>query len=159
MRIGEDSYGPDRPPTPWSVEDLLRWLLLFGAGAVMCVVGWYLSAGDTRFGSQIGPLDLAVSGTVLASIGHSVWLLRGRRTIGERRLRLLGDAEGRRLLSSSDRESPVDLSDETEVLVAGDGMSHFHREYCSMAAGRAWSRAAREVFVAAGKTPCGVCRP
>ena len=74
-----------------SGEDLLRWALTTGVGGIVIAVSWYVCAGDASFTRQIGPLDAAVAGAVVSGLGNAMWLLRGRRVLGERRRALLAD--------------------------------------------------------------------
>ena len=141
----------------WGSEDLLRWVALSVAGLVMVVAGWYVSSGEGRFGRQVGMLDLAVAGVVVACVGHVVWVLEGRRAVGERRRALLGEP-----LRSGGVGSEVDgrvAGCEVDGLVAGVGTRLFHRAGCPLAEGRGWSVGSREELVGAGRVPCGVCRP
>ncbi len=155
----------------WSAEDLLRWALATGVGGIVIAVSWYVCAGDASFYRQVGPLDAAVAGAVVSGLGNAMWLLRGRRRLGERRRALLGDpvlaldagAAGvvRRVSSSNlERAAPVGPAGaEAEIFVAGDGLLRFHRSDCDLAAGRSWGSATREQHEDAGRLPCGVCRP
>ena len=69
----------------------MRWALATGAGGIVIAVSWYVCAGDASFYRQVGPLDAAVAAAVVSGLGNAVWLLRGRRNLGERRRALLGD--------------------------------------------------------------------
>ena len=44
-------------------------------------------------------------------------------------------------------------------LVGGEGLTHFHRADCAMAAGRDWPELDRSAHERAGRTACGVCKP
>jgi len=153
----------------WSAEDLLRWALATGVGGIVIAVSWYVCAGDASFNRQIGPLDAAVAGAVVSGLGNAVWLLRGRRALGERRRALLADpvvavdtgepGAVRRVSTSAETGTASPATSEAELLVAGEGLLRFHRSDCVLATGRTWTSATREQHEDAGRLPCGVCRP
>jgi hypothetical protein len=156
------------PPVLWSAEDLLRWVITVSIGGVVVVASWYVCAGDTTFSQQIGPTDAALAGLLLAAVGNLVWLLHGRRALGERRRVLLPDVgeatEPSRRRVLQEREDlpsvPVGAHNEEVVLVAGEHMERFHRPECPLASGRTgWAAMTRQDHESAGRRPCGVCRP
>lgn len=151
-RVSETSISRD---SLWSGDDLLRWAGLLVIGIGLWAVGWYRSGGVSQLGNQIGDVDLAVVGVTLASVSHAIWLLRGRRAIGERRRLLLGDpvtSEPQPIAKSSDvPQAPARF-------VAGDNSRFFHRPGCPMAQGRSWGTEPGEADLST-QIPCGVCRP
>jgi hypothetical protein len=147
----------------WSAEDVTRGVLALAAGGIIIVVSWYVCSGDANFNHQIGPLDAAVGGMVLVGLGNVMWLLRGRRAVGERRRVLLSDPVTASSGSVGTVRNVSDLSandaDADEFFLAGKGLLYFHRPECTLAAGRTWSGATRAVHEEQGRRPCGVCRP
>jgi hypothetical protein len=147
----------------WSAEDLIRWVLGASAGGIVIVVSWYVCSGDAAFDRQIGPLDAAMAGLVFAGLGNVMWLLRGRRALGERRQVLLPDlpAVGAATERPADAEVGAAGSAEPEgdLFVGGEGMMRFHRPDCPLAVGRSWAVATRQVHEEAGRLRCGVCDP
>ena len=148
----------------WRPEDLLRWAITVGVGGIVIAAAWYVCAGEASFAQQIGPLNAAVAGLLLSGAGNTVWLLKGRRVLGERRRALLPDV----LVPLE--SPPVDVADAARVdggledqhalFVAGDGMERYHRPTCPLAVGRqGWTAMTAERHVAAGRRACGVCRP
>jgi len=150
---------PARPAVPaglWRAEELLRWGLTLALGAIVIGVAWYVCAGEANFSQQVGPLDAAVAGVLLAGVGNVGWLLHGRRALGQRRQALLPDIVDVRRVSAA----VEDHSATSELLVAGEGMERYHRQGCTLTEGRTgWSSATRAEHEAAGRQPCGVCRP
>jgi hypothetical protein len=153
-------------PLLWGAEDLLRWAITTGLGGIVIAVGWYIAAGEATFAQQVGPLDAALAGLLLSGLGNLVWLLHGRRALGERRRLLLPDvadvtagAAARGIAVGA----PLTATSETavaDVFLAGEGMERFHRPGCALAAGRTgWTTATRQEHEEAGRRPCGVCRP
>lgn len=160
---------PAIPSVLWGAEDLLRWVITVGLGGIVVAVSWYVCAGDLQFSQQVGPMDAAIGGLLLAGVGNLAWLVHGRRALGERRQALLPDVTPgvfderpsvgtrRRLGSISETAAPVA---EESLYVAGEGMERFHRPDCALVAGRTgWSALSRHEHEAAGRRPCGVCRP
>ncbi len=148
---------------PWSAEDLIRWVLGLGAGGIVIVVSWYVCSGDATFSRQIGPVDAAVGGLVLAGLGNVMWLLRGRRALGERRRALLPDIAD--FIEATERSAEAEVpaagsaASEGDLFVGGEGMVRFHRPDCILAVGRSWAVSTRQVHEEAGRLPCGVCDP
>jgi hypothetical protein len=165
--------------TLWRPEDFMRWVISIGVGGVVLVASWYVCAGDASFYRQIGPLDAASAGLILAGLGNVMWLLRGRRNVGERRRALLPDVaalittegDSGELDELGERRRVSDVAPEGGAataaaptaehvfFVAGDGLARYHRPDCTLASGRTWSGATRADHEAAGRQPCGVCRP
>jgi hypothetical protein len=145
-------------------------MITVGLGGIVVAVSWYVCAGDLQFSQQVGPIDAAIAGLLLAGIGNLGWLLHGRRALGERRRSLLPDVTvadldqpasvgTRRGLGTASATITASAAVET-LFVAGEGMERFHRPDCALAAGRAnWTAVSRREHEAAGRRPCGVCRP
>jgi hypothetical protein len=168
---GGTTVAPQTRRDLWSADEFMRWVLAIGAGGIVIGVSWYVCAGDASFNAQIGPLDAAVAGLVLCGLGNVMWLMRGRRLLGERRRALLPDvvaavstgAGSLRPVSgvpvgAADAEAAA-ASGESALFVAGAGMVRFHRPDCALAAGRGWSGLTRAEHAELGRLPCGVCRP
>lgn len=162
---GATSSAP--PRLLWKVDDLIRWLLVVGVGAVAVGVSWYICAGDATFSQQIGPADAAIGGVLLAGLGNATWLLRGRRALGERRRALLADVIGADEPATVTRVSgrpavheAFAAPDTGALFVAGEGLERFHRADCSLATGRqGWLAMTRSDHERAGRRPCDVCSP
>ena len=157
QRVG---YTPSRRPL-WSADEFLRWGGMVAAGGVAIVAGWYLASGTPHYSQAIGYTNVAVVGMLVAAWGHAIMLLRGRRSVGERRRELLRDVIGQDPASSGLLRAQELGSDTGPAasLVAGEGMKHFHRLGCPLAQGRDWREVSLEEHLGAGRTPCGVCRP
>jgi hypothetical protein len=158
--FGASRAAPASRPMLWRAEDLLRWGLTVGLGGIVVAVSWYVCAGDVSFSRQIGPTDAAVAGLLLAGIGNVGWLLRGRRIVGERRRTLLPDVPARLDEVRVRRVDVLHGEEAWALYVAGDGMERFHCRDCMLASGRTdWKTMTRAEHEAAGRRPCGVCRP
>ena len=144
------------PAGLWGAQELLRWALTLGLGAIVIAVAWYICAGEATFSQQVGPIDAAVAGLLLAGMGNVGWLLHGRRVLGQRRQALLPDVAD---------VPPV--SAKTPFVRPRPGTPGRRRGHgavppwgCSLGEGRtAGSAATRQEHESAGRMPCGVCRP
>ena len=135
--------------SPWSPADALRWVVVGAIGHLAVAAGWWLAANEERLDDQVLWGSVAVAGLAVAGYADITWLLQGRFAILRRRERLLP------------AEAPlveVAVGDH-DALVAGPGLGRFHRATCALAAGKGWDRVDRTAAVAAGRAPCGVCRP
>jgi len=145
------------PVGVWSSRDLARWGSVVSVAGVGCFVAWYLAAGDTSYNKQVGPIDLAMVGLLVAAAANIGFLLVGRRAIGVRRRMLVGEAApvlARSVAPVAGTIVPLQTS-----LVGAPGLRHFHRADCVLAHGRDWPAVTRSEHEAAGRTACGVCRP
>ena len=87
------SWLPDRfqRPVPWRVGDLLALVGTWCAGIVLVLVAWFCSDSATSVDSQVRWLNVGVIGVITLGVGNLLWLITGRRAIGElRRLVLPG---------------------------------------------------------------------
>jgi len=140
---------------PWSTGDLVGVVAVVAAGAAVCAGAWTGASGHADFRDQKGWLALGVAGFLLAVAGQSWWLHRGRRSVAAHAALLMAEAAALAPVASG----PAVPASAAERLVAADGMRRFHRPECPIAAGRGWSPIPRPVHEAAGRTPCGICRP
>jgi hypothetical protein len=144
--------------SPWSTEDLIRWLVITGAGAGACMVGWWAASGHARFDDQIAAANIAVGGLVVASCAHVGWIMRLRRVIGDRRRDLLGEPAA--VVRRAPETSAADvIRSRAEALVAGDGLRWYHRASCPLVQGRDWPTRAESEHRKAGRRPCAMCQP
>jgi hypothetical protein len=146
---------PLRSVLPWTSEGLLRLIVVNASGLGLIFASWYLVSGETGLREQMGWLKLGILGLAVAAGGNGLWLLRGRQTIGLARVALLGTApseSGARLAAAvePDRDEPV---------LATSTMTRFHRRECPMIGGKQVTVRNRAVELAAGRTPCELCRP
>lgn len=155
------------PATPvaevlWEPETVFRWLAALTVGLIMVLAGWWSVAGKAVYGKQVGGLDVAVGGLILAQVGGLYLLLQGRRAVGIRRLALFGEPAADLPGTEGFEAYPVEqvhAAADSGALVAGEGRDRYHREGCALAAGRGFGTASRAQHEAAGRRPCGVCQP
>jgi hypothetical protein len=145
-------------PSLWSADDVVRWFIMCGAGVALIVVSQYITAGKDNFGGQFGYLDLAVLGLIVAGVGHMLFLLRGRRDIGNRYQRLFGTSSSialQEVLAIEDFKPRMTSAE----LVGGSTLHLFHRADCPMARGRGWKAMMKDDHLKVGREPCPICRP
>lgn len=137
-----------RSRVPWAVGDAVGLYLATLAGLVMIFVAWYNASGSDRLSTMVAWTNLGVGGIIVSGTANALWLLSGRRAVGERR---------RWLLEVTDEDQPMETR--SERLVAGPGMTRFHLESCPLVVGKSATAASRKEHAAAGRRPCGVCEP
>ncbi len=142
-------------PYPWQVAHLLVWYVGAAAGLVVILVAWWGASGTTRLPTLITWVDVAVVGVVVSGMANLVWLLEGRRAVGERRYAVLGDPD---LTAGAAQRTVADLGGELS-LVAAEAMTRYHRAACPAVAGRHVAAASRDDHESVGRSPCGICRP
>ena len=140
---------------PWSRGDFVRLAGLVVLGAVVCALAWNGTSTRLRLEDQTAWIGLGVSGFLVAAVAQVVWLVQGRRAVA---------AHGARTRASvaaliEGRIATPSLPGSAGGLVATEGMQHFHRPECPIAAGRPWTGEPRRTHEAAGRTPCGICTP
>jgi hypothetical protein len=134
---------------------LILWALLSGIGVTLVLAGWLQVRNENVYADQATGINMAIAGVVVAGAAALPMLLAGRRSVGVRRLALLGDLRGMPV-----RASARATGDSTsQNLVAGEGLRRFHRAGCTLAQGRNWSAASRGEHERAGRVACGVCQP
>ena len=138
---------------PWDTGALVRLIVIVAIGAVLCAVAWTGASGHAEFKDQKGWVAVGVAGFLVAVAGQSLWLKQGRRAVAAHAAQLMGQAAALAPAASG----PAAVTAGSDRLVAADGMRHFHRPDCPIAAGRGWAPVARRVHESAGRTPCGIC--
>ena len=139
----------------WPQPTLIMWAFLSGIGVALLVLGWAQVRSESVYADQVAGINMAVAGVIVAGAGTIPMLLAGRRAVALRRLAVLGDLRGMPVRASA---GPSGDSN-SQNLVGGEGLRHFHRAGCTMAQGRNWSAASRQEHERAGRVACGVCRP
>ena len=141
-------------PRPWSPRDLRRVGAGNALGFLLIAVGWGGASGETTLRSQSRCAVLSLIGLVVAGAANAAFLRRGRRalTFGTRRFVV--------------REAPVPMpvpapagSAPGDVLVAGPGLTLFHRSECRLVTGKPVRAEQRSAHEEAGREPCEVCWP
>ena len=148
-----NSGGPS-PSALLDGEILLRWVGSLMVGATLVVAGWYLASGEPSLDDQVGQINLAVAGLVLAAVGHANLIRQMRSRVGERRATVLS----RLLVSAEAPAVAVEVKHDARLVALAHGR-YFHRSTCALVAGREVASASRGDHVRRGRVPCGVCAP
>jgi hypothetical protein len=142
--------------SPWRFGDVFG-LALGNVTGLAAIVAAYIGAShEAVVREQVPWVNLGLVGLVLASAANGGWLLAGRRACGRLRYRLLPRETGAPWPGAVSGQAP---SGPTATLVASPAMTWYHRPDCQMVAGKNVSAAGRTEHEAAGRRPCGVCRP
>jgi hypothetical protein len=144
------SRRPDRP-VPWRLGDLLGLYVTVAIGAILLLLAWWGASGTGKFSSQIAWVNVGIFGLVVAGSGGAVWLLTGRRAVGERAQSLLPLGAARFV-----PETDVD-GDGAMRLVASPRMTRYHRDGCQLIVGKNVRPASEAEHRAAERRPCGMC--
>jgi hypothetical protein len=144
------------PPAPMLPVRAVRFCFgLAALGWLAMVVGWYQAAGRLRVEDQVGWAVLSVGGSAAVGLVTVLLVLAGRQAVEQRLRRVLGTV-------AEDRRStvpPAMASDSAAALVATDVMVRYHRPSCRLVHGKPIRPSERPAHEAAGRRPCGVCRP
>ncbi|MGQ0843750.1 MAG: hypothetical protein ACT4QF_06410 [Sporichthyaceae bacterium] len=132
---------------------LAVYAVVTGLGLVLLVAGYAVVANEVTYDDQEPGLALAASGTAVAMLAGAFLLFAGRRVVVRRRVAVLG------LVPVAAEAVVVSLGAVSTSLVAGEGLTKYHRSDCPLAAGRDWPEADAAQHAQAGLAPCGVCRP
>ena len=149
-------------PEPWRLGDLLALYGAFGLGALALLVAWWGASGTAVLSRDYAWLDLGIAGSVIIASGNGVWLLTGRRAVGERRLRALAAVQPL-AVSSNGHVDPTNESRAATAAdarpVASDLMARYHRPECQLVLGKEVTSATATAHERQGRRPCGICRP
>ncbi|HUR75639.1 MAG TPA: hypothetical protein VMZ00_15265 [Sporichthya sp.] len=143
-----------RAASPWTSQMYVLYAVLAVVGAILFLVGMGLVSNKTVYDDQVPGINLAIVGVVLANAAGVLLLLAGRRSVIARRVRVLGAVP-----DLADQSAGPAKPASSITLVGGEGLTHFHRDDCAMAAGRNWPALDRAAHERAGRTACGVCKP
>ena len=123
-------------------------------GAVLFFIGTGMVGNETVYDDQVPGINVAIAGVVLANAAGALLLLAGRRSVTARRVAVLGAVP-----AAQEKAISITAPASSTHMVGGEGLTHFHRADCAMAAGREWPELDRSAHERAGRTACGVCKP
>lgn len=140
---------------PWRDGDVVTACLAGLLGGFAVGVAWFGASGTSSIAAQAVWLNVAVGGLMVCGFGIALWLLRGRRSVGERRADLVSLADA---VPSTEPTSvglpPAETAGGTEplLLVRAPGMRRAHDPGCPLVAGKEIER----VAIGTGER-CEVC--
>ncbi|MGX1673548.1 hypothetical protein [Streptomyces sp. NPDC055400] len=148
--------GVDGRTVPWRDRDVVTVCGTTLAGLALIVTAWFGAGGTVSTARQAAWLNLGAAGFAVCAGGLCLWLLRARRTLGERRISLIAlapvdDDEEAFPATRTHRSGPADTT-HALPLVKAEGMDRLHHPDCPLVAGK------DVVPVGAGGGDlCGVC--
>ena len=141
-------------PIPWRLYDVLVVYAATALGFGLLVVAYWGASSTAEMSRQLPWVNVAIVGIMVLGTGNAVWLLNGRRAVGERRRRLVADPE------MGDGEHPGAVTSVvTDRPVAAAGMRHYHRPDCQLVAGKSVRATTLAQHRRARRQPCGMCQP
>jgi hypothetical protein len=146
---------------PWSFESLLKLILSDTVAGGFIAGSWFAASGVGSVRQQLPWVAGSLASLVLAGGANALWLLRGRRFVGLRRVSLLPGANA---IARSNGHVPrgdhvaADAA-HALALVSAPNMAHYHQTSCALAVGKPCRSATRTEHEANGLIPCGVCEP
>lgn len=144
----------------WSPRHLLVVVVLNLVGTVLIAVGWYQGSDEAHVDEQLNWLNVGIAGLIVVGATNALHVLRARRMVTCMQATLLAQVPRFTAKPVRAREvrSVSDLSP-AGVVVAAEGMSHYHRPGCALAAGKSTRRGSAAEFEQAGLIRCEVCEP
>ena len=143
-----------QPGAAWDDRDIIRMTVTSGLGLAAIVGAWFGASGTTAVGRQAIWLEVATVGFAVSAAGWSLWLLRGRRAIGEKKAALIALTPTETEEPSTPRRSPRPAATMPLDLVRAPGMARVHHPECPLVAGKTVEPAAP-----GDGEPCQVCAP
>jgi hypothetical protein len=143
----------------WTPRDVSRWGSVVALSGVVLLGAWYSVGGKATWEDQVVGMNVGLAALVASNAAGVLFLVAGRRAVGVRRMQLLGDPAPERLMPDQTHAAHDLLSAPADALVAGAGLTHYHRADCPMAVHKAFVAATRSEHEGSGHTACGVCRP
>jgi hypothetical protein len=146
----------DQSPVPWRIGDLVLVYLVNLAGLVLILIAWFEASDLLTIRAQIPWVNVGVTGIIVAGAGNVLWLLTGRRSVGDLRRRLTPRLPGSGRATSSGRAQPDTA---LGMFVAGTAMTRYHRADCPLVEGKPVTADSENGHRAAGRLACHVCVP
>lgn len=141
---------PNGSRLAWRDGDIITLAVTTTIGLFTLIGAWFGASGSGSVPQQTLWLNLGVAGFTVFAAGNALWLLRGRRAVGDRRAALVW-------LDTDEDEQPAPLpavAARSGQTVHIPGASRAHRADCPLVA-----RKQVEPTDSGEFTPCGVCSP
>ncbi|MPY79407.1 MAG: hypothetical protein GEV04_13150 [Actinophytocola sp.] len=129
----------------WRDGDIVMLVVTALIGGIAIAAAWFGASGSATVSHQTAWLNLGVAGFAVFAGGTCLWLLRGRRAVGERRATLVA------VEAAPPVTAPVDATASWQF-VRGTGMRKLHHPGCPLLTGKPV-----EPAEPADGEPCGVC--
>jgi len=146
--------GSQHASAPWRVTDAVTWCALVAGAGVLLLAAWWGASGTAVVHHQVVWLNVGAVSVMLVGTANVLWLLSGRRALGERKRGLLDRVDAR---FGTHRAAVLEAACQP---VTAAMMTRYHRPGCQFAAARGGLKAAdRDAHERQGLRPCVVCRP
>ena len=122
------------------------------------VFAWWKASSQPLAREHEPWLNLGIGAVLVSGAVNGLFLMAARRAVAERRT-LLYRTACRTLPLPTARPGAVVGPQRAAEFVAGPAMTRYHRPTCALAAGKAVRLERRRAHEAAGRRPCGICRP
>ena len=152
---GTEAAVSRHPSVLWTGRDVVQLVVLSVIGVGLMAVSWYLSGDGQPLDRQMHRIDLAVVGLLIGTVGGGLFLLRGLRAVSLRKATVT--ALSQRRLAARAATTPTAAAAAGSQLVAGPGMTRYHRAGCSLVTGKTVATASGAEHEQAGRRPCGIC--
>lgn len=133
----------------------MRTYLGNAVGLVAVLSSWYGVSGTAVPETSVRWLVIGIAGVITIGTVNGLWLLAGRRAVGERTASVTGGMEQLLPALSAVAPRPVETSEASEF-VAVPGGTRYHTPDCQLVAGKTVVHGQQAV---ADRLPCGVCAP
>lgn len=129
---------PGAPGLAWRDSDFVLVSIALLLGVIATVTASFGASGAGSLAQQNAWFHVAVAGFAISGIGLSMWLLRGRRAVGDRRVALisLGDPDPEVPRASRTGRGAALGATEPLGLVRAAGMARVHHRDCPLVAGK-----------------------
>lgn len=146
--------GRTQARTPWRDADIVMVAITGLLGLIAIAAAWFAASHAAGLAARGMWLNMAVAGFAVSATGLALWLMRGRRAVGERRMSLVS-LEPVAPAEPEPAARPVGSGDTGTVRVVRiPGTRHAHDRGCPLVAGKRV-----EPATLADGAPCGVCMP
>lgn len=162
------------PEWPWTQRDIQSVVSRLAVGLAVIVGSWVGASKTALWNQQLIWIGVGLAGLLISGLSLVGWLLNGLATISAERTVVRRAVLRRRESQLASRGLSGNVDDDTfstvrtEVrgeplasgtLVAGEGMTHFHRPDCQAVLGKPVEELSFAECMRREMSPCGMCKP
>jgi len=111
---------------PWSELLVARLVIVNAAALVALLASWFQTAAANDVSDRLAWLNVSVAAIVVVGLTNGMWVLGGRRKLGQARAALLDE------LTRTRSDRPVAAATTTNETISGPGMTWFHEPGCPL---------------------------
>jgi hypothetical protein len=124
---------------------------------VVLAVAWSKASSEPLARAHEPWLNLGIGAVLVSGAVNGVFLMAARRAVADRRAELYRTAC--LTVPPPTRLGPMVGPQRSPEFAAGPAMTRYHHPTCALAAGKTVRLVPRCEHEAAGRRPCGICRP